>query len=83
MKHKYFAYDPDDGIETFNGASEAEDFAKKIIARYDEGAHEGWDEMVSFVFWGEIKQRATEFKTGIVEFEGEMVECVDYKLENV
>lgn len=80
----YFAYDTDVGFETFETAEQAEAAANEIIAGYAEYAHEGWDEMVSQVVWGEIKQRATEFKTGnVVEFEGELVECVDYKLENV
>jgi len=80
----YFAYDPESGFETYATAELAEEAADRLIADYAEYSHEGWDEMVSQVVWGEIKQRATEFKTGnIVEFEGEMTECVDYKLENV
>jgi hypothetical protein len=80
----YFAYDPEFGFETYATQELAEAAANKLIADYAENAAEGWDEMVSQVVWGEIKQRATEFKTGhIVEFEGEQVECVDYKLENV
>jgi hypothetical protein len=80
----YFAYDPECGFETYATAELAEAAANSIIADYAENSAEGWDEMVSQVVWGEIKQRATEFKTGnIVEFEGEQVECVDYRLENV
>lgn len=80
----YFAYDPECGFETYETAELAEASANSLIADYAENAAEGWDEMVSQVVWGEIKQRATEFKTGtMVEFEGEEVECVDYKLENV
>lgn len=80
----YFAYDPESGFETYATAELTESAANHLIADYAENSAEGWDEFVSQVAWGQIRQRATEFKTGqAVEFEGEQVECVDYRLENV
>lgn len=84
MKNKYFVYDADNGAEFFDTEEEAVSEANKCIQWYAKNAHEGWDEYVDQVCWGEVKQRGKEFKTGnIVEFEGEMVECVDYKLEDL
>ena len=81
---KYFTYDANEGYETYATEDKAREAAEKMLAHYSEYAHEGWADEVDQVMWGEIKQRVIEIKTGyMVELEGEMTECVDYKLENV
>jgi hypothetical protein len=81
---KFFTYDANEGYETYETEEEARQAANKMLDEYAENAHEGWADEPDQVMWGEIKQRVIEIKTGrMVEFEGEMTECVDYKLENV
>ena len=81
---KYFTYDANDGYETYETEEEAKSSAEEKLEHYSEFAHEGWADEVDQVMWGEIKQRVVEFKTGhMIKFEGEMTECVNYKLENV
>ena len=56
--NRYFAYDPDSGLETFATEQEAIDFANRVIDDYRDAADDGWDELVEQVCWGEIKQKA-------------------------
>jgi len=81
---KFFAYSDDTGVDTFQTAEEAKAAAQESIEGYQENAHEGWDECVANVRWGEIKEQATEFDCDQqIEFEGEMVDAVDYRLEEI
>jgi hypothetical protein len=81
---KYFTYDANEGYETYATEEDAKHAASTMLEHYAEYAHEGWADEVDQVMWGEIRQRVIEIKTGhMVEFEGEQVECVDYKLENI
>lgn len=56
MEYKYFAYCPDSGFETFQTREEAEKYAQEAIDWFRDSASEGWNEEVSGVCWGEIKQ---------------------------
>ncbi len=58
MTKRYFAYDPDGGLETFVTEQEAIAFANKVIDDYRDAADDGWDDLVEQVCWGEIKQKA-------------------------
>lgn len=64
-QHKYFSYCPESGFETFITAKEAEVSANESIDYFRDHADEGWDESVSQVCWGEIKQevRVVDSKT--------------------
>lgn len=61
MTDRYFAYDPETGFETFSTEHLAITFANEIIDCYRDESSEGWDELVTQVCWGEIKQMATMF----------------------
>ncbi len=81
MTDKYFAFDSETGFDTFATAEEAQLAAEQSIQEYRDYAHEGWDELADNVCWGKISQQSVMYSTGdTVEFEGEQVECVDYKL---
>ena len=83
MADKYFAYSPDTEFDTFETAELAEAAALESIQSYRDVAAEGWDQDVGLVCWGEIKQHAVEFDTGKQgDFDGELVDMVDYKLVN-
>ena len=85
MSHKYFAYDQDHGFETFETENEAIEWSQDTIDSYrDNSAGQEWDEAVSYVVWGEIKQHTVGRETGLHEMlDGELVENVDYALEDV
>jgi hypothetical protein len=81
MRLKFFAYDEESGFLAFKTAEEAKSYAEEIIDHYRDGCYDGWDECVENVCWGEIKELAVEINTGDkCEFDGELVDCVDYKL---
>ena len=81
MNHKFFAYDPEAGFETFGTAEMAKAAAQESIDCYRENACEGWDESIDHVCWGEISESAEQFGMGEkIHFDGELVEAVDYKL---
>lgn len=79
-KQGYFAYDYDNGFELFDSAEDAENAAQKYLDGYREWAHEGWDEGVEQICWGKVQGSIASENCGQVEFEGEMVEAVNYKL---
>lgn len=84
MTDKYFAFDSETGFDTFATAEEAQLAAEQSIQEYRDYASEGWDELAGNVCWGKITQQSTMYGTGqTIEFEGEEMECVDYKLESV
>lgn len=56
MSYKYFCYDPVTGFETYKTDGEAKQAAEDAIDYYRYNADEGWNEEVSGVCWGEIKQ---------------------------
>jgi hypothetical protein len=56
MSYKYFCYDPDTGFDTYKTAEEAMQAADDAISYYRDNADEGWNEEVSGVCWGELKQ---------------------------
>lgn len=56
---KYFGYCPDAGFDTFDTEDEARTYAQASLGWFqDLSAHNGWDESVTQVCWGEIKQTA-------------------------
>jgi hypothetical protein len=79
-KQGYFAYDGENGFDLFDSAQDAENAAQKSLDSYRDWAHEGWDEGVQQVCWGKLHGSITSENCGQVEFEGEMVEEVNYKL---
>lgn len=81
MNNKYFTYDPDQGLETHPTAEKAKQEAEDFIDHYRDNEADGWDEFVEQVCWGVITEQAVEIPTGqMIDFEGETVEAVDYKL---
>ena len=56
---KFFCYCPDAGFDTYQTEKEAKDSAETSIDWHRANADEGWDEEVSQVCWGGIKQTAT------------------------
>ena len=57
--NKFFCYCPDAGFDTFDTEKEAKDSAETSIDCHRDNADEGWDEEVSQICWGEIKQKST------------------------
>lgn len=74
MSENYFAYDPDQGFETYATAELAEAAAKSAIAYYAENSDEGWCEEVEEVVWGEIRGHSAQVK---------IKTCVNYELAAV
>jgi hypothetical protein len=56
----FFSYDPNDGFDTHETADQAMAAAEKALDRYRNEAPDGWDEDVTGVCWGEIKQITVE-----------------------
>lgn len=82
--YRFFAYDPEEGFNTFKTALEAEEAAQEYIDYFRDNSSEGWDEMVGQVCWGKIRQATIQVGTGVVvNFEGNDVEAVDYVLYDV
>lgn len=83
MPFKFFAYDPDGGLEFFATEREAIEFANDIIEVYRDESGDGWDEVVGNVCWGEIKQRAAMCNiTPAPEGSDFDFQC-DYQLTNI
>lgn len=81
MNDKYFTYDPDQGFETHPTADEAKQSAEDCLDYYRDNAGDGWGEDVQNVCWGVLSEHSVEIGTGqMVDFEGENVEAVDFKL---
>lgn len=60
---KYFSYDPEgDGFTFHNTAEEAKKSAEDDLSGYRDYSCDGWDDSVSSVCWGEIKQIATKVR---------------------
>lgn len=59
--NKFFCYDHESGFDTYDTKKEAKESAQRSIDYYRDKANEGWDEDVTQVCWGEIKQTATIF----------------------
>lgn len=60
---KYFSYDPEgDGFTLHNTAEEAQQAAEVDISCYRDMAHEGWDDSIHQVCWGELRQIAVKVR---------------------
>ncbi len=84
MRQTHFMYDPDVGFETYPNEAQAREAAQDAIDSYRDNASEGWSDEASGVCWGELKQWAVEKQLpekGM--FEGELVNFVDYVLEDI
>ena len=80
--YRYFAYSPETGFDTYETAAEAKGAAEESLQAYRDVADEGWDEEVTGVCWGEIKQEAVELPTGeLINDYGDYV--ADYELRDV
>ena len=80
--YRYFAYSHDTGFERYETADEARKAAEESLRGYREAADDGWDEEVTGVCWGEIKQEIVELPTGeIINDYGDYV--ADYELRAV
>jgi len=54
---RYFAYDPDEGLKTFETAFEARRTAERWLKKYRDDAVDGtWQMDAAEVCWGEIRQ---------------------------
>ncbi|RMC99933.1 hypothetical protein EAY64_06405 [Aquitalea palustris] len=51
---KFFAYEPDNGFETYNTKAEAKQAAQDSIDSYREDAADGWPDEVENVYWGVV-----------------------------
>jgi len=58
---KYFSYDPNgDGFQTHETSEEAKKVAEDALENEREEAIEEWNEEVTEICWGEIKQHIAE-----------------------
>ena len=89
---KYFSYDPEgDGFTLHNTAEEAKNAAEADLSCHRDMASEGWSDSVSFVCWGEVKQRAfkvnemtkEEAEHQGVYFDNSFDSICDYELKDV
>jgi len=81
---RYFSYEPDTGFEEHETEKEAREAAEELLAWYRDEASNRWDENVTGICWGEIKQCIIEVDRRPVR-DGDMVspaidEIVDYRL---
>lgn len=60
MMDRFFVYDPECGFETYATAKEAEEAAEGILEAYRDDAGDGWDECVTNLCWGEIREQAVQ-----------------------
>jgi hypothetical protein len=74
---RYFSYSHDTGFDTYETAEEAKKAAEESLQGYRDTAHgDEWDEEVTGVCWGEIKQEIVELTTGET-----INDCGDYAAE--
>jgi hypothetical protein len=57
--YKYFSYDYEDGFEFHKTQDEAIKRATLLLEYYRDNSGDGWNEDISDLCWGEIKQIAT------------------------
>lgn len=80
--YRYFAYSHETGFDTYETADEAKKAAEESLQAYRDVADDGWDDEVTGVCWGEIKQEAVELPTGeLINDYGDYV--ADYELRDV
>lgn len=89
---KYFSYDPEgDGFTLHKTAEEAKKAAEDDISCYRDMAHEGWDDSIHQVCWGELKQVASkvremnkeEAEHAGIYFDNSFDTICDYELKDV
>lgn len=80
--YRYFSYSHATGFDTYETAGEAKKAAEESLQAYRDVADDMWDEEVTGVCWGEIKQEAVELPTGeLINDYGDYV--ADYELRDV
>lgn len=80
--YRYFAYSHETGFDTYETAAEAKGAAEESLQAYRDVADGMWDEEVTGVCWGEIKQETVELPTGeLINDYGDYV--ADYELRDV
>ena len=80
--YRYFAYSPETGFDTYETSAEAKGAAEEALQAYRDVADDMWDEEVTGVCWGEIKQKAVELPTGeLINDYGDYV--ADFELRDV
>ncbi len=57
---RYFVNDPEDGVEFFDTEQEARDHAEHVLQQYRDLSVDGWDECVTWICWGEVKERVVQ-----------------------
>ncbi len=60
MCYGWFSYDDEHGFETHATEEEARKAAAESLDMYRDDAYEGWDEGVTNVCWGRIRQCVVE-----------------------
>lgn len=75
----YFVWHWDEGFSTHETEDEAREKAESLFEMDNEFfSSEGFDEDCYGVAWGKISQQSRMYETGEkVEFEGDMVDCVN------
>lgn len=62
--YRYFAYSHETGFDTYETADEAKKAVEESLQAYRDVADDDWDDKVTGVRWGEIKQETVELPTG-------------------
>ena len=54
---KFYAYEPENGIEYFETEKEAKEKAEEMLEDYRDMAVDGWDDCVNDLSWGTVNER--------------------------
>jgi len=54
---RFFVHDPECGDEFFDTAEEAKAHAESLLDEYRDGSGDGWNEIVTNICWGEVREQ--------------------------
>ncbi len=80
---KYFAFDPDNGLEEFDTIEEAKARAQTIIDEYRDCCDPEWPDEVQFISVGMILHTVKRVDIPVEEHDGMSDNFCDYVLEDV
>ena len=85
MSNKFYTYDPEEGIEIYYTAEQAQRAAQEIMDVYrDSASTDGWHEDQEALCWGELRQienaQIISRRPGIPEDGDEFDEYLEYDL---
>lgn len=78
---KYFSYSDDVGFDTHETEEKAKAFALLSLESYSEEAHDGWDEEVRNICWGQLTEHIVEEMLPAEPKDSDFDYMCDYKLE--